>query len=104
MPDLISTQEPEHLAEVGVAVLAGGQLLGEGERLVRCRRQQQHPSRSVVEQLPCELRTFSAVRVEQFPESLELVQDDQVGFEYLDAGCGERRPQVTDQRAGALTQ
>ena len=85
--------------EVLVVVLVIGS--GDGEHLVGRRREQKHarllaPMVAKCEEVLGQLSDGVAV-IQQVVESLEFVEDDQVGLKCLDTGAGEDPAQLANQ-------
>ena len=74
-------------------------IVGVGEGLVRGGREQQHLRGGVLEEGVGEFTRFAALGVQKVLEALELVEDDEVGLQGVDAGLAER---VTQLRDGVL--
>ena len=68
-----------------------------GERLVGRGGEQQNFRVWVLEQCVREFRRITGFRVEQMPEALELVEDDEVGLQGIHAGLRERLAELRDQ-------
>jgi hypothetical protein len=84
---------------VGIAVR---RFFRERERFVGRGRQQEYACRSVVEQCVGKLSSFAVrgvISVEEVPEPLELVEEDEVGFERVDARRCQRGAELAHEVA-----
>ena len=85
-------QKTQRVQEVLVMILF---FAVQGEHLVRCGRQQQHPYIRVVHELH---RQFTRLRfvAQQVLEPLKLVQNDEIGLQRLDTGAGQALAKVAN--------
>ena len=71
-------------------------VIGGGEHLVGRRGEQEHPGFGLIEQQPGE-GSLRPDAVDEVGEALELVKDDEVGSELMDAHFGEQPAQLADE-------